>query len=124
MTDEDIDRLREIADAVRARAEDSLYGFFPGGDPRDFSPDPESSTDDERASHAEACARWEAGECADVGGPCEWRAEATADDDGRVIVKTLTSHYGLGVYTMRDDEIMRLAQDLDDWIDRARQVLP
>ena len=32
-----------------------LYGFFHGGDPRDFHPDYECSTPDEIAAHKEAC---------------------------------------------------------------------
>lgn len=34
------------------------YGFFPGGDPHQFSPDPECSTEAERAYHAAACEEW------------------------------------------------------------------
>lgn len=33
------------------------YGAFPGGDPRDFTPDPECSTEAEREAHRRACAR-------------------------------------------------------------------
>lgn len=35
------------------------YGFFPGGDPRNFSPDPECSTPEERENHRLACDEWE-----------------------------------------------------------------
>jgi hypothetical protein len=38
------------------------YGSFLGGDPRDFEPDPECSTDAERARHAADCAAWDRGE--------------------------------------------------------------
>lgn len=46
------------------RCDETLYGYgsFPGGDPRDFTPDPESSTEQERRQHAEHCAAWAAGE--------------------------------------------------------------
>lgn len=42
------------------RCDETLYGYgsFPGGDPRDFTPDPESSTEEERRLHAEHCAAW------------------------------------------------------------------
>lgn len=46
------------------RCNETLYGYgsFPGGDPRDFTPDPECSTDEERKRHADDCAAWEAGQ--------------------------------------------------------------
>lgn len=37
------------------------YGFFPGGDPRSFSPDEESCTPEEIAAHKAACEAWDAG---------------------------------------------------------------
>ena len=43
------------------------YGFFPGGDPRDFHPDGESCSEEEIKAHKEACARWDAGEVKDEG---------------------------------------------------------
>jgi uncharacterized protein YbaP (TraB family) len=33
------------------------------------------------------------------------------------------SYFGLGSYTMTDPEMLKLAQDLDDWLDRARQII-
>jgi hypothetical protein len=112
----DFDRLREIADRLRSEGEHPVYGYFPGGDPRDFSPDPECSTDEEQAAWRAACEAWESGVKHDVGGPCQWAGDKDA------VVKTTTSHYGLGTYVMRDETMSKLAQDLDDWIDRARQV--
>ncbi len=44
------------------REDCSGYGFFPGGDPRDFAPDPDCSTEEERAQHAADCAAWNRGE--------------------------------------------------------------
>lgn len=38
-----------------AQHKEPSYGFFHGGDPRDFSPDSENSTDEEKAAHDEAC---------------------------------------------------------------------
>jgi hypothetical protein len=34
---------------------ETIYGFFPGGDPRDFTPDEESCTEAELTAHREAC---------------------------------------------------------------------
>jgi len=46
------------------------YGFFPGGDPRKFTPDPECSTELEQENHRKACYLWDKGETplADTGG--------------------------------------------------------
>ena len=42
---------------------DYNYGHFIGGDPRNFTPDEDASTEAERAAHAEACERWNRGDC-------------------------------------------------------------
>lgn len=38
-----------------ANAEEKWYGSFQGGDPRLFCPDPECSTEEDRANHKAAC---------------------------------------------------------------------
>lgn len=43
-------------------ASSQTYGSFMGGDPRDFEPDPECSTEAERAAHRRACEAAERGE--------------------------------------------------------------
>lgn len=111
--DEEIDALRAIADRVRLEAESVTYGWFPGGDPREFSPDPESSTDAELARHRADCEAWEAGEGVDRGGP-----HVPLGDIGHLTL----SAYGLGSYTWRDPVLLQLANDLDAWIDRVRQL--
>ena len=66
-------RDREIADLRALLAEcrpyvesqsdyGPSYGYFLGGDPRNFTVDPECSTDAEKAQHAADCAAWERGE--------------------------------------------------------------
>lgn len=115
--DEEIDQLRAIADRVRAYAEQSYYGFFHGGDPRNFSPDPECSTAEELEQHKADCAAWEAGNNVER----HVHAPLLAAD-GKCIGHTTTAHYGLGVNVFEDPELMKLAQDLDDVIDRIRQV--
>jgi len=56
--DEAIEELRELLSDIRVAAEDTHYGFFLGGDPNDFAPDPEASTEEERVRHKEACVAW------------------------------------------------------------------
>ena len=83
-------------------------------------------------AHKAACERWEAGDHSETFEPM---IDAKAPvPDGATFTSGMVgpngeghkhvSYFGLGVSTIRDEELMRLAQDLDDWIDRARQVLP
>ena len=112
--DSEIDAMRAIADSIRCEAECASYGYFPGGDPRDFTPDPEACSADEMDRHKAACDQWEAGDRVDVGGPHK------PIPGGHITV----SHFGVGVSVYKDADLMRLAQDLDDWIDRARSMTP
>jgi hypothetical protein len=128
--DHEVDALREIAIRIRSHAEQPQYGGFPGGDPRDFSPDPECCTADELERHRIACHEWEEGRGVDIGGP-HIALDAHPDIEPDCIVRyadgsghMTVNAYGLGVYTYRDDELVRLAQDLDDLVDRIRQVSP
>lgn len=91
--------LRAILPYLREAAQDqSVYGFFHGGDPRDFYPDSDA-TEDERAAHKAACEQYERDA---VGNPscCEHR-------DGMTITK---APFGLGVNTYRDEEAVKALQ--------------
>jgi len=81
----------------RAAQSDAMYGHFPGGDPRAFSPDPECSTEAERAAHAAACAAWERGERPTIDGP---HRPLPDGEEGHMTV----SGFGLGVYQVADEE--------------------
>lgn len=59
--DEAVVELRDLLYDIRRASEDTHYGYFIGGDPNDFTPDPEASTEEERALHAKACAEFKAG---------------------------------------------------------------
>ena len=48
------------------------YGPFHGGDPTQFVPDDECSTQEERARHREACRKWLFGEYVDDGTDCSF----------------------------------------------------
>lgn len=117
LSDEDIDALRRIADDVRREGEVSHYGYFLGGDPREFTPDVEVCSVEEIERHKADCEAWERGERVDRGGPHE------PLPDGKAGWATV-SHYGMGMQTLADEETVKLAQDLDDWIDRAGRLLP
>ena len=79
----------------RAATPETSYGGFYGGDPRNFSPDPECSTETERAAHAAACAEWDGGNEIKVEADrSRWLARMTA-------TAPLCS-FGLGITTERD----------------------
>jgi len=69
------------------------YGFFPGGDPRDFDPDPECSTEEEREAHRVACANFKAV----LGGVPASHVQNAAG--WATLIR-----FGLGVYTIRCPE--------------------
>lgn len=88
------------------------YGYFPGGDPRDFCPDPECCTPEELERHRLACEQWERGEKTE-----HERHHHTAMDlpDGRKVIASHPGAFGLGTYSIRDEE----AEDVLDQIDAA-----
>ena len=92
-------QIRELYRPVHEGAGDmnkfTVYGFFPGGDPRDFTSDPECSTEQERQLHQEHCAAWDRGECPEV------KISGFVSPD----IHVTRSVYGLGTYTVDwDDE--------------------
>lgn len=100
------------------------YGAFPGGDPRDFSPDPECSTEQERAAHAAAVERANADEGArDLEPSHRWFARGTEPEGSNVTVSgSMAVHvevemFGLGTY--RDGASERLLKAIDAAIAKA-----
>lgn len=94
--------MRRALEKVRPYLDPTpTYGCFHGGDPREFTPDEECSTEQERANHKADCAKWDAGEVTDV--PVSgW------NEDGSVHVTR--SAYGLGVYYYDDPETKALRE--------------
>lgn len=131
ISDEEIDALRAIADSIRHEADTSHYGYFLGGDPREFTPDFEVCTVEEIERHKADCEAWERGGQVDRGGPHYELTDEDRKSIAEITGKECTapgwktvSNYGMGVQMLKDEALLKLAQDLDDWIDRARQVLP
>lgn len=100
--------LKELLPTLREMAQpDAVYGFFHGGDPRNFQPDGDS-TDAERAAHKAACEEYERSQTASPS-CCEHR-------DGIIINK---APFGLGVNTYQDDNAVRLLALCEDAIAKA-----
>lgn len=112
------------------------YGAFHGGDPRDFTPDPECSTDAECRAHQAACEAWARGDEIEIRGGCEERdvepgsEQAVAADairNGAALAQVSPGHvriawqtFGIGTYVHRDPTVARL----DGQVRALRASLP
>lgn len=76
---------------MRIKVTDYGYGFFPGGDPRDFTPDGDA-TEEELANHKAACTAWDGGE--------HLSRPDCAHGEGFVIT---TCQFGLGTYRYTEE---------------------
>lgn len=75
------------------------YGFFPGGDPRCFTPDGEGTTDEERAAWEAACKARDADEArSPEPGSCSHHQVV---EDGKVVGAAIVTRarFGLGCYS-------------------------
>lgn len=70
------------------------YGFFPGGDPRNFVPDEECCSPEEIESHRIACEEWDKGNRIAPSSGCVL-------SDGRIMN---ISTFGIGTYTFEAEE--------------------
>lgn len=74
----------------------SCYGFFHGGDPRNFHPDYECCSEAEIENHKKACEEADRLESArDLPCPSGW----IRSDDGSVSIHVLRSPFGIGIIT-------------------------
>ncbi len=95
------------------------YGAFHGGDPRDFTPDPECSTEEERAAHAAAVAKAETDESSRNLEPSHrWVMRDDPLPEGGITTIKMGSArhvevpmFGLGTYRDREAEAVLKAVD-------------
>lgn len=118
LTEEDVDALRAIADRIREQNGEVGYGYFLGGDPRDFTPDEESCSAEEIENHKRACQLMDEGKIQFVDG----RHHFPLIKDGEVIGHVTQAAFGIGMYTVKDPEIDKLASSLDEWVDAVRKT--
>lgn len=76
------------------------YGFFPGGDPREFTPDSEMCSNSEIQAWKEACDKWNQAERVVIEGSHRWLTDA----EGNVIGTATVSGLGIGTYWYDDKE--------------------
>jgi hypothetical protein len=106
---EALEELRFLANEIRSRASESTYGFFHGGDPRDFYPDPEASTEEERNNHRIACEAYSPGKPDSNPFPAP---HCTLGGIKRVA----SPGFGLGMNHYEDE-------DMVDWSDRLYRAI-
>lgn len=94
MTIEAWEQLRSL---VHEFADSASYGAFPGGDPRAFSPDPECSTEEERAAHKRDCDAMDAGGQALMPPAHSWERLPNGG-----VAHVARAGYGLGTYSLHD----------------------
>jgi hypothetical protein len=102
------------ADALESLCEDSMYGYFPGGDadPRDFTPEEDQCTAEEMERWRAACAAAARGEAPTTPGPHEPLVV-----DGVEVGHVTRAHFGVGVMVYRDARWRRV-------VDALRAVAP
>lgn len=79
--------------------EHSCYGFFPGGDPRKFHPDGDSS-EEEHSNHKKACKEWNDAELLKSDLP-----ESSPDCLHAPNIIVTRCQFGLGGYTYECDDL-------------------
>jgi len=90
-------------------ASEEVYGFFPGGDPRRFAPDPDGSTEAEREAWREDCETWNRLEA--MGAMPEPKPSCCRIENGMILTR---NGYGLGTYSIVNeeaDEMVRLCEE-------------
>ena len=93
--------IRGIIPELEKMAEpQQVYGFFHGGDPRDFTPEPESSPD-EHAAHKAACEAFTADK------PLPGCCEHVRGENGKTVMILTRAPFGLGVNTYQDEDAVR-----------------
>jgi hypothetical protein len=95
-------------------AQESMYGHFHGGDPRNFHPDYECCSEEEIANHRKACNLWNASEAkGETPEPEKCPSGWIYDDDGKPLVHILRAPYGIGVYTIEMEQFFEPRNDDD-----------
>lgn len=109
--------LKRILPMVEAQTKQIGYGFFPGGDPREFTPDEECSTPEEQAKWKADCEAYGKGEI----GKQPSTGRGTHDEQGRLTSHLLVGGYGLGTYTYEDPEGAALVAEIREAIAELEQ---
>lgn len=82
--------------------QESVYGFFAGGDPRDFSPDYESCDPKEISRWKAACKLWDEAESrGETPTPEKCPSGWERDEATGAVMHVLRAPYGIGIVTWK-----------------------
>lgn len=84
------------------------YGFYRPENPHNFSPDPESCSDEEMANHRAACEAWDRG---DYKAPLG--SETIRNENGEFMAHITRAPWGIGSYTDMIPEAADLLAAID-----------
>ncbi len=89
----------------------SMYGYFCGGDPRNFHPDGEDCSPQEIENHKKACRAADEleaqGKRAAIENPSKW----LVGDDGKAFAHILLAPFGIGVQTFPETYYEKASAD-------------
>lgn len=105
--------LKKVLPVIEQQSEIPGYGFFTGGDPRDFTPDSDASTAEEQAKWKADCEAYAKGEIGPQPTGDRWLTNAA----GEVVGHLQLGGYGLGSYIWRDRDMQSLAAEVREAID-------
>lgn len=108
--------LSTVLEALPPDYEDE-YGYYMGGDPRDFTPDPDCCTAEEIKAHAVACAAANANEPFEA---TPHRHTLSEMDMGGSAILTFQSErgsFGLGIRRVRNAPVANLRKLIQDALD-------
>jgi hypothetical protein len=121
---QELKNLRELIpvaeaclDFIRPFAEPSpIYGGFHGGDPRDFTPDPEVTKPEELVAWRKACEEFAAGRTE----PLPDQHEKAFNEKGEMVAHLARYDFGMGVTMLRDPDAEALMKRLLEAIKKAK----
>lgn len=121
--------LNEVLDYLRdVGFGEPSYGYFHGGDPRTFTPDAESCTDDEMDKWKADCKKWDDGDRTPTPSPHTANTEPISlpNKKGEIVtyapgsIMLTRSFYGVGTNLDVKEQAMR--EDLEDLLLQCRRA--
>jgi len=110
----DHDYVKDSIDQYRCQHphQEFSYGYFHGGDPRQFHPDHESCDPKEIENHKAAC------ELADKlgaeGRPVQWDCPSGWEQWGDVVAHVLRAPFGIGTYVAEFEQFFEAREEDDE----------
>lgn len=94
--------------------QESVYGFFHGGDPRNFHPDAESCSPKELENHKAACQIWDDAEARGETPEPEKCPSGWHQDEHGNVYHVLRAPYGIGISTIEFEQLFEAGETFSD----------